>query len=123
MVGVSASKRGEIHMLLHRSGTHYRVKIKDGPLVSRHRPSVDVLFRSVANSADKNALGIILTGMGTDGAKGLLEIRNAGSKTLGQNDASCVVYGMPKEAYKLGAVEKEIPLDDIANHIMSFVNN
>jgi two-component system chemotaxis response regulator CheB len=70
-------------MLLHRSGTHYRVKIKDGPLVSRHRSSVDALFRSVANSADKNALGIMLTGMGTDGAKRQLEMRNAGSKSLG----------------------------------------
>lgn len=114
---------GGKHMLLTRSGAQYRVKIKDGPLVSRHRPSVDVLFRSVANSAGKNALGIIMTGMGTDGAKGLLEMRDAGSKTLGQDEASCVVYGMPKEAYKLGAVEKEIPLDDVASHIMSFVNN
>jgi two-component system chemotaxis response regulator CheB len=114
---------GGKHMLLTRSGAQYRVKIKDGPFVSRHKPSVDVLFRSVANSAGKNALGIIMTGMGSDGAKGLLEMRNAGSKTLGQNEASCVVYGMPKEAFKLGAVEREVGLDDIASHIMSFVNN
>lgn len=111
---------GGKHMLLNRSGAQYRVKVKDGPLVSRHRPSVDVLFRSVANSAGKNALGIIMTGMGTDGAKGLLEMRTAGSKTLGQNEASCVVYGMPKEAYKIGAVEKEVALDDIASLIMDF---
>jgi two-component system chemotaxis response regulator CheB len=111
---------GGKHMLLNRSGAQYRVKVKDGPLVSRHRPSVDVLFRSVANAAGKNALGIIMTGMGTDGAKGLLEMRTAGSKTLGQNEASCVVYGMPKEAYKIGAVEKEVALDDIASLIMDF---
>ncbi len=111
---------GGKHMLLRRSGAQYRVKIKDGPLVSRHRPSVDVLFRSVANSAGKNALGIIMTGMGSDGAKGMLEMRNAGSKTLGQDEETCVVYGMPKEAYKIGAVEKEIALDDIASHIMNF---
>ncbi len=92
-------------MLLHRSGTQYRVKIKDGPLVSRHRPYVDVLFRSVVNSAGKNALGIIMTGMGTDGDKGLLEVRKTGSKTLGQDERSFVVYRMPKEAYKLGAIE------------------
>jgi two-component system chemotaxis response regulator CheB len=121
--GVVLIANGGKHMLLTRSGAQYRVKIKDGPLVSRHRPSVDVLFRSVANSAGKNALGIIMTGMGSDGAKGLLEMRNAGSKTLGQNEASCVVYGMPKEAYKIGAVEKEIPLDDIASHIMNFVTH
>lgn len=113
---------GGKHMLLERSGAQYRVKIKDGPLVSRHRPSVDVLFRSVANSAGKNALGIIMTGMGADGAKGLLEMRNAGSRTLGQDEASCVVYGMPKEAYKLGAVEKEIGLDEVAGYIMKFTN-
>jgi two-component system chemotaxis response regulator CheB len=111
---------GGKHMLLHRSGAQYRVKIKDGPLVSRHRPSVDVLFRSVANSAGKNALGIIMTGMGSDGAKGMLEMRNAGSRTLGQDESSCVVYGMPKEAVKLGAVEREVPLDEIATHIMNF---
>jgi two-component system chemotaxis response regulator CheB len=114
---------GGKHMLLHRSGTQYRVKVKDGPLVSRHRPSVDVLFRSVANSAGKNALGIIMTGMGADGAKGLLEMRNKGSKTLGQNEATCVVYGMPKEACKMGAVEKEIALEDIAGYIMSFASH
>jgi two-component system chemotaxis response regulator CheB len=78
------------------------------------------LFRSVANSAGKNALGIIMTGMGSDGAKGMLEMRNAGSRTLGQDESSCVVYGMPKEAVKLGAVEREIPLDEIATHIMNF---
>jgi len=121
--GMVLIANGGKHMLLTRSGAQYRVKIKDGPLVSRHRPSVDVLFRSVANSAGKNALGIIMTGMGGDGAKGLLEMRNAGSRTLGQNEASCVVYGMPKEAFKLGAVEKEVSLDDIAGHIINFASD
>ena len=118
--GLVLIANGGKHMLLDRSGAQYRVHIKDGPLVSRHRPSVDVLFRSVANAAGKNALGIIMTGMGNDGAKGLLEMRQAGAKTLGQDEASCVVYGMPREAYKLGAVEKELPLDDIATAIMNF---
>ena len=121
--GMVLIANGGKHMLLTRSGAQYRVKIKDGPLVSRHRPSVDVLFRSVANAAGKNALGIIMTGMGGDGAKGLLEMRNAGSRTLGQNEASCVVYGMPKEAFKLGAVEKEVSLDDIAGHIINFASD
>lgn len=111
---------GGKHMLLRLSGAQYRVELKDGPLVSRHRPSVDVLFRSVANSAGPNALGIIMTGMGDDGARGLKEMRDAGARTLGQDEASCVVYGMPKEAYKLGAVEKEIPLDRIPEAIMAW---
>jgi two-component system chemotaxis response regulator CheB len=105
---------GGLHMTLVRSGAQYRVEVKDGPLVSRHRPSVDVLFRSVAHAAGKNALGVIMTGMGDDGARGLLEMYQAGALTLGQDEASCVVYGMPKEAMRMGAVMHQLPLQDIA---------
>jgi two-component system chemotaxis response regulator CheB len=108
---------GGKHMLLKRSGAQYFVEVVDGPLVNRHRPSVDVLFRSVAKCAGANALGIIMTGMGDDGAAGLLEMRNAGAHTLGQDQESCVVYGMPKEAVKRGAVEKSVPLSGIAREI------
>ena len=106
-------------MLLKRNGAQYQVEIVDGPPVSRHRPSVDVLFRSTARCAGKNALGIIMTGMGDDGARGLREMREAGAKTLGQDEQSCVVYGMPKEAFKLGAVERELPLDQIPAAILN----
>lgn len=105
---------GNQHMLLKRSGARYYVEIKDGPLVSRHRPSVDVLFRSAARYAGKNAVGIIMTGMGDDGARGLLEMREAGAFTLAQDEASCVVFGMPKEAIACGAVCKVAPLDRLA---------
>ncbi|MDE4175660.1 chemotaxis response regulator protein-glutamate methylesterase [Phaeobacter sp. PT47_59] len=105
---------GNHHTLLTRSGATYGVEVKDGPLVSRHRPSVDVMFRSVAQYAGKNAVGVIMTGMGDDGAKGLLEMREAGARTLGQSEESCVVYGMPKEAMKAGGVEEEVHLDRIA---------
>jgi two-component system chemotaxis response regulator CheB len=108
---------GGKHMLLKRSGAQYHVEVVEGPLVNRHRPSVDVLFRSVAKFAGKNALGIIMTGMGDDGARGLKEMRDSGAHTLGQNEDSCVVYGMPKEAMKLGAVCEEIPLQHIAGRI------
>lgn len=101
---------GNRHTLLTRSGATYCVEVRDGPLVSRHRPSVDVLFRSVAQVAGRNAIGVIMTGMGDDGAQGLLEMRQAGARTLGQDEASCVVYGMPREAMKLGAVEDEVSL-------------
>jgi two-component system chemotaxis response regulator CheB len=109
---------GGKHMLLKRSGAQYHVEVVDGPLVSRHRPSVDVLFRSVAQAAGANALGIIMTGMGSDGAVGLLEMRNAGARTIAQDEESCVVYGMPKEATKRGAVEKTVPLSVIGAEIM-----
>lgn len=109
---------GGKHMLLRRTGAQYYVEIMDGPLVNRHRPSVDVLFRSVAKCAGANALGVIMTGMGDDGAAGLLEMRNAGARTLGQDEASCVVYGMPKEAVKRGGVEKTVPLNAIGREIM-----
>ena len=108
---------GGKHMMLKRSGAQYIVEVIDGPLVNRHRPSVDVLFRSVAKFAGKNALGIIMTGMGDDGARGLMEMRTAGSHTIGQNEDTCVVYGMPKEARKLGAVCEEMPLHLIAGRI------
>lgn len=108
---------GGKHMLLKRSGAYYHVDVIDGPLVSRHRPSVDVLFRSVAKSAGRNALGIIMTGMGDDGAAGLKEMRDAGAHTLAQDEASCVVYGMPKEAVKRGAVERSVSLAEIAPEI------
>lgn len=92
----------------------------DGPPVTRHRPSVDVLFRSVAKCAGKNALGIIMTGMGDDGTKGLKEMHDMGARTVGQDEDSCVVYGMPKEAAKLGAVNRELPLERIAYEIVVY---
>ncbi|TAN66788.1 MAG: chemotaxis response regulator protein-glutamate methylesterase [Methylobacter sp.] len=109
---------GGRHMLLQRSGAQYRVDVKDGPLVSRHRPSVDVLFRSTAQSAGANAVGIILTGMGDDGAHGMKEMHDAGALTIAQDETSCVVYGMPKEAVKLGAVDGILPLSAIPQLIM-----
>jgi two-component system, chemotaxis family, protein-glutamate methylesterase/glutaminase len=108
---------GNRHMLLQRSGARYHVAIKDGPLVSRHRPSVDVLFRSAAQYAGANALGVIMTGMGDDGAHGLLEMKKAGAATVAQNEESCVVFGMPKEAIALGAADKIVPLSAIAAEI------
>ena len=118
--GVVLIAPGGKHMTLKRNGALYMVEVKDGPLINRHRPSVDVLFRSVAKFAGKNALGIIMTGMGDDGARGLLEMHDVGSKTLGQNEATSIVYGMPKEATKLGAVEEEVDLDAIASRIVKF---
>src|SRR5262249_1691971 len=112
---------GGRHMVLKRSGAQYHVEIIDGPLVSRHRPSVDVLFRSVAKYAGKNALGIIMTGMGDDGATGLLEMRKAGASTLAQDEKTSVVYGMPKEAVKRGAVGKTVPLGAIAQEILQYL--
>jgi two-component system chemotaxis response regulator CheB len=109
---------GGKHMLLRRTGAQYYVEVIDGPLVNRHRPSVDVLFRSVAKCAGANALVVIMTGMGDDGAAGLLEMRQAGARTLCQDEASCVVYGMPKEAVKRGGVERAVPLNMIAREIM-----
>jgi two-component system chemotaxis response regulator CheB len=110
---------GNRHCMLKRSGARYYVEIKDGPLVSRHRPSVDVLFRSAARYAGKNAIGIIMTGMGDDGARGMLELKEAGAYNVAQDEATSVVYGMPNEAVKRGAVDKSLPLDSIANHVLS----
>ena len=109
---------GGRHLVLRRSGAQYHVDVVDGPLVNRHRPSVDVLFRSVARCAGANALGIIMTGMGDDGAAGLLEMRQAGARTLAQDEASCVVFGMPKEAVRRGAVERTVPLGEVAREVM-----
>lgn len=112
---------GNMHLLLRRSGARYIVNVKDGPLVNRHRPSVDVMFRSVAQSAGKNAVGVILTGMGGDGAEGLLEMRQAGAATVAQNEASCVVFGMPKVAIDLGAAEQILPLNLIPERVLKIV--
>lgn len=111
--GLALIAPGGKHMLLKRSGAYYHVDVIDGPLINRHRPSVDVLFRSVARFAGRNATGIIMTGMGDDGARGLKEMLEAGSLTVAQDEETCVVYGMPKEAVKLGAVKKTLPLQDI----------
>jgi two-component system chemotaxis response regulator CheB len=108
-------------MLLQRSGSQYYVEVLDGPFVNRHRPSVDVLFRSVAKFAGANALGIIMTGMGDDGAAGMLEMRKAGAHTVAQDEESCVVFGMPKEAIKRGAVERIVPLSQIGREILQQV--
>ena len=111
---------GGKHLMLRRRGTQYVVDVADGPPVNRHKPSVDVLFRSVAKFAGANALGIIMTGMGDDGARGLKEMHDAGAETVAQDEASCVVFGMPKEAIKLGAVDLALPLDHISAAIVSF---
>ena len=111
--GLALIAPGGKHMLLKRSGAYYHVDVIDGPLINRHRPSVDVLFRSVAKFAGRNATGIIMTGMGDDGARGLKEMCDAGSPTVAQDEQSCVVYGMPKEAVKLGGVKRVLPLQDI----------
>ena len=109
---------GGKHMLLKRSGAYYHVEVVEGPLVNRHRPSVDVLFRSVAKFAGKNATGIIMTGMGDDGARGLKEMFDAGAATVAQDEASCVVFGMPKEAIKLGGAKRIMPLTEIHRAIL-----
>ncbi|WP_240554788.1 protein-glutamate methylesterase/protein-glutamine glutaminase [Oceanicoccus sagamiensis] len=109
---------GNHHLMCKRSGARYFVEIKQGPLVSRHRPSVDVLFRSAAKYAGKNVLGIILTGMGDDGAKGMKEMHDAGALTIAQDEATSVVFGMPNEAIKAGGVDKILPLDQIAGQLI-----
>ena len=109
---------GNHHMLLQRSGARYYVAIREGQLVSRHRPSVDVLFRSAARFAGPNALGIIMTGMGDDGARGLGEMQSAGAHTIAQDEATSVVFGMPKEAIARGAADRIMPLDHLAGEIM-----
>lgn len=108
---------GNYHTLLKRSGARYYLEVKEGPMVNRHRPSVDVLFRSVARYAGRNAVGIILTGMGRDGAEGMLEMKQAGAKTIAQDEKSSVVYGMPKEAVELNAVDKILALQDMPKYI------
>jgi len=110
---------GNRHTMIKRSGAHYVVQVSDGPLVSRHRPSVNVLFRSAAQAAGPNAVGVIMTGMGDDGADGLLEMKQAGARTLAQDEASCVVFGMPKEAIARGGVDEVVPLYRIAGQILT----
>lgn len=110
---------GNHHLLLKRSGARYYVEIKDGPLVCRHRPSVDVLFRSAARYAGQNVVGVILTGMGDDGARGMLEMKQAGAVNIAEDESTCVVFGMPKEAIKLGGVDKVLPLQSIAGAILT----
>jgi len=110
--------RGNRHLLLKRSGARYYVEMKDGPLVCRQRPSVDVLFRSAARYAGKNAIAVIMTGMGDDGARGMLEMKEAGAYTLAQDEESCVVFGMPKKAIELNAVDRILPLAAIAGGVL-----
>ena len=111
---------GDKHGLIRRAGSGYRVELVDGPPVCRHRPSVDVLFRSAAQAAGPFAAGVIMTGMGDDGAEGLLEMREAGSLTIAQNEATCTVFGMPREAIRRGAAKAVVPLDSIAATIMAW---
>jgi len=116
--GVALVAPGDKHLLLRRSGMRSFVSVKDGPLVHQQRPSVDVLFRSVAHAAGKNAIGVIMTGMGVDGAAGLTEMRQAGAHTIAQDEASCVVFGMPKAAIEMGAVERVLPIKEIPDAIL-----
>lgn len=114
---------GNKHMVLTRSGASYRVLIKNGPPVNRHRPSVDVLFKSVARFAGRNAVGVLLTGMGNDGAAGLKAMRDAGAPTIAQDEATSVVFGMPKEAVRAGGASSVLPLGEIASHVLAFAAN
>jgi two-component system chemotaxis response regulator CheB len=111
---------GNHHLLLKRSGARYFVEVKEGPLVCRHRPSVDVLFRSAARYAGKNALGVIMTGMGDDGARGMLEMKEAGAATVAQDEKTCIVFGMPQVAIKMGAVDRILPLESLAGAVAGF---
>ncbi|HOK06721.1 MAG TPA: chemotaxis response regulator protein-glutamate methylesterase [Syntrophales bacterium] len=119
--GTALLAPGNYHMLLRRSGARYYVEVKTGPMVHHQRPAVDVLFKSVAKYAGANAVGVILTGMGADGAEGLKEMKNMGAATIAQDEKSCVVFGMPKEAIKLGAADRVVPLDNIAAEILRMV--
>jgi two-component system chemotaxis response regulator CheB len=112
---------GNFHMLLRRSGARYYVQVKTGPMVHHQRPSVDVLFNSTAQTAGANAIGVILTGMGADGATGMLAMKKSGSRTYAQDEASCVVFGMPKEAIKTGGVDKVVPLGGIAEELIRYI--
>ena len=119
--GMALIAPGNLHMLLKRSGARYYVQVKSGPRVHHQRPAVDILFKTVARYAGANALGIILTGMGADGAQGMLEMKQAGSPTIAQDENSCVVYGMPKEAVKIGAVDKIVSLDQITQTALNMI--
>jgi two-component system chemotaxis response regulator CheB len=109
---------GNRHLLLKRSGARYFVEVRDGPLVSRHRPSVDVLFRSAARYGGRNVIGVIMTGMGDDGARGMVEMKEAGALNIAQDESSCIVFGMPAEAIKAGAVDRVMPLGAIASEVV-----
>ena len=119
--GVALLAPGNYHMLLKRSGANYYVRVKKGPLVHHQRPAVDVLFHSVADYAGSNAVGVILTGMGSDGALGLLKMKEAGARTVVQDEKSCIVFGMPKEAIKLGAVDKVVPLNSVSKTVLDMI--
>lgn len=118
--GLALIAPGGKHMLVRRSGAQYSVEVRDGPLVNRHKPSVDVLFRSVAQVAGRNALGIIMTGMGDDGARGLKEMRDTGAPTIAEDESTCVVFGMPKEAIRMGGAARVLPLDQIPQEIVAY---
>lgn len=118
--GLALIAPGGKHMMVKRNGAQYSIDVVDGPLVNRHKPSVDVLFRSVARAAGENALGIIMTGMGDDGARGLKEMRDAGAHTIAEDESSCVVFGMPKEAIRLGGAAEVLPLNRMAHAIAQF---
>ena len=120
--GVALIAPGNHHLVLRRSGASYLVQVKDGPRVNRHRPSVDVMFQSVAQAAGKNAIGVILTGMGGDGARGLLAMKQAGAATIAQDEATSVVWGMPKVAIDLGAAERVVPLPAVASEVVRIVS-
>lgn len=119
--GTALIAPGNFHLLMARSGARYYARIKNGPMVHHQRPAVDVLFKTVAMYAGENAVGVILTGMGADGADGLLEMKNAGARTIAQDEKSCVVFGMPKEAIKKGAAEFVLPLDKIAEKMLQLI--
>ena len=119
--GMALIAPGNYHMLLRRSGARHYVQVKTGPLVHHQRPAVDVLFHSVASYAGSNATGVILTGMGADGARGLLKMKEAGARTVAQDEKSCIVFGMPKEAIKLGAVDKTVPLGLVAKTVLKMI--
>ena len=119
--GTALLAPGNKHMVLRRSGATYYVEVKDGPLVKRQRPSVEVLFNSVAKYVGANAIGVILTGMGSDGADGMLKMKQNGASTIAQDEETCVVFGMPNEAIKLGAVDKVLPLSKIPEAVLQYV--
>lgn len=122
MPGLALVAPGNLHMTLEKRGTEYRVSVHDGERVCYQRPSVDVLFESVAQAAGANAVGALLTGMGADGAQGLLKMKRAGARTVAQNEASCVVFGMPREAIRLGAADQVLPLDRIAGELVALAS-
>jgi two-component system chemotaxis response regulator CheB len=120
MPGRALIAPGGRHMMLKRSGAQYYVAVADGPVVNRHKPSVDVLFRSVAQVAGRNALGVIMTGMGDDGARGMKEMHDVGAQTVAEDESTCVVFGMPKVAIEMGGVDKIVPLDRIPQEIIAY---